>query len=484
MLLPQPSTMPRAAAFHTSTPLYAPPLKKKSKSMEGPAKYRQAKSARMKKKKQVDRPRPPAVGERRALRKRIVLSNPNALEVQGMPDLSVENMLDARVRGSVVGLPVPMLDQLRAVQAFKPTQGWSIFRRPGTVVRRETLEMGRLFEKVDSEGPDKGKVFKRIITGMRGTGKSVQLLQAMAMGFLRKWVVITVPEPQDLVIAHTSYGPLPDSNPVQYVQNDATAALLSRTVTANEKVLSGLQISREHPALKSLVKPGMTLTELAKLGVQDSSLAWPAFQALWSELTATAPGNVNPDKFKARPPMVVTVDGLAHWMRDSQYRSAEFEPIHAHDLVFVKHFLSLLQPGGATPSLPNGGLVLYATSASNNPTIYSFGIALKQLAARQAGVDPSSPEFPRPDPYAKIDERVLKLFDSAKPASAKEDALQLQTLNGLSRDEARGFMEYFARSGLLRERVTEEWVGEKWSLAGGGVIGELEKLGRRLRVMA
>lgn len=255
-------------------------------------------------------------------------------------------------------------------------------------------------------------------------------------------------------------------------------------MTANEKVLSGLQVSREHPALKSLVKPGMTLTELAKLGVQDSSLAWPVFQALWSELTATSPGNVNPDKFKARPPMVVTVDGLAHWMRDSQYRSADFEPIHAHDLVFVKHFLSLLQPGGTTPSLPNGGLVLYSTSASNNPTIYSFEVALKQLAARQAGVAPSSAEFPQPDPYAKVDERVLKLFEAAKPASAKEEPLQLQTLNGLTREEARGFMEYFARSGLLRERVTEEWVGEKWSLAGGGVIGELEKLGRRLRAVA
>lgn len=61
-------------------------------------------------------------------------------------------------------------------------------------MRRETLEIGRLFERIDSDGPEKGKVFKRIITGMRGTGKSVHLLQAMAMGFLRKWVVITVPE--------------------------------------------------------------------------------------------------------------------------------------------------------------------------------------------------------------------------------------------------------------------------------------------------
>lgn len=236
--------------------------------------------------------------------------------------------------------------------------------------------------------------------------------------------------------------------------------------------------------MKSLVKPGMSLKDLAKLGIQDSILAWPVFQALWTELTATGPGNVKPEKFKARPPMVVTLDGLAHWMQQSKYHSAEFEPIHAHDLTFVRHFLSLLQPGGAIPSLPNGGLVLYSTSASNNPTIYSFDVALKQLAARQAGVSPSSAEFPQPNPYKKVDERVLKLFDSAKPTSPKEGSLQLQTLNGLSKEEARGFMEYFARSGLLRERVTDEWVGEKWSLAGGGVIGELEKLGRRLRVMA
>jgi small subunit ribosomal protein S29 len=147
----------------------------------------------MRKRKTVERPRPPPVGERKSLRKRIVLSNTNALEIEGMQDLSVETMVDSRLRGSVVGLPVPMLDQLRAVQAFKPTQGWSIFRRPGTVLRRETLEMGRLFERI-SDGPEKGNVVKKVITGARGSGKSVHLLQAMAMGLLKKWVVLTVPE--------------------------------------------------------------------------------------------------------------------------------------------------------------------------------------------------------------------------------------------------------------------------------------------------
>jgi small subunit ribosomal protein S29 len=170
-------------------------MKKKGKSLTV-QKHRVSASLRKKKKKVTERARPPAVGERKALRKRIVLSNPNALEIEGMLDLSPETMVDSRLRGSVLGLPAPMIDQLRAVQAFKPKQGWSIFRRPGTVLRRDTIEMGRLFEQISGEGesPQKGKVVKKIVTGMKGSGKTVHLLQAMAMGFLKNWAVITVPD--------------------------------------------------------------------------------------------------------------------------------------------------------------------------------------------------------------------------------------------------------------------------------------------------
>lgn len=148
-----------------------------------------------KKNKAVERTRPPAVGERKALKKRIVLSNPNALEIEGMVDLSPETMVDSRLRGTVLGLPSSVIDQLRAVEAFKPKQGWSLFRRPGTVLRRDTIEMGRLFEQISGEGANaqKGKVVKKIVTGMQGSGKTVHLLQAMAMGFLKNWAVISVP---------------------------------------------------------------------------------------------------------------------------------------------------------------------------------------------------------------------------------------------------------------------------------------------------
>ncbi|KUL88092.1 hypothetical protein ZTR_04076 [Talaromyces verruculosus] len=460
--------------------------------MEGAPKFRESKSARMRKPKKttVDRGRPPLVGERKALRKRIVLSNTNALEVPGMQEFSEETMVDTRIRGSVLGLPVPMIDQLRALQAFKPSQGWSLFRRPGVVLRRETLEMGRVFEGISTEGPDQGKVVKKILTGKRASGKSVHLLQAMAMGLLKKWVVISIPDPQELVIAQTSYAPLPNTNPVQYVQEKATSELLQRTVLANEEVLSKLHVSMEHPELKSLVKPKMTLAELARLGVQDVTIAWPVWQAFWAELNATVPKiTENADEktktaSQTRPPLLVTVDGLSHWMQDSKYRNADFKPIHAHDLALVKHFVSLLTPQSLNnkPAIPNGGIVLYATSGSNSPAVPTLDIALAQLKARQQGVAESSDEFPQPDPYAEIDNRVMDLFKQAASKSSSSP-LELQTLGGLSRDEARGYMEYFARSGILQEKITEEWVSEKWSIAGGGIIGEMEKLGKRLRTV-
>lgn len=51
-----------------------------------------------------------------------------------------------------------------------------------------------MFEDISGDGEGKGKAVKRVVTGVRGAGKSVHLLQAMAMGFLKNWVVFTVPE--------------------------------------------------------------------------------------------------------------------------------------------------------------------------------------------------------------------------------------------------------------------------------------------------
>lgn len=157
---------------------------------------------------------------------------------------------------------------------------------------------------------------------------------------------------------------------------------------------------------------------------------------------------------------MITIDSINHIMRLSHYRDANFNPIHAHDLLLVHHLLSYLS---GAKSLPNGGAILAATSMSNTPSTPTFSLALRQHEARAAG-QPAPPA----NPFELVDHRVTDVMSSPR--------LDVTRLRGLNRAETRALLEYYAASGLLRERVDERSVGEKWSLAGGGIIGEVEKV--------
>jgi small subunit ribosomal protein S29 len=180
------------------------------------------KTLRIKKKPPPKTGKPPAPGERKAMRKRIVLSNTNALAVEGMRefdtglvgewergivreeeghDMVLEGALGMvgkeegegkngeEVIGQVVGLQGATVDSLRAVEAFKTTQGWGLFRRPGLLVREESVLLSRKLIQAEE-----GEMLRLVIDGERGTGKSLLLLHAMATAFVRGWIVLNIPE--------------------------------------------------------------------------------------------------------------------------------------------------------------------------------------------------------------------------------------------------------------------------------------------------
>ena len=136
------------------------------------------------------------------MRKRVVLSNTNALEVVGMKDFDaamLEKMLQAefeedgvreKILGYVVGLEGKTVDALRAVEAFTPAQGWGLFRRPAMLVRDESVLLSRKIVQAEKEK----SVLRLVIDGEKGTGKSLMLIHALATGVLRNWVVMNVPE--------------------------------------------------------------------------------------------------------------------------------------------------------------------------------------------------------------------------------------------------------------------------------------------------
>lgn len=150
--------------------------------------------SKFKKPKEIVRGKTPLPGERKAWRKRIVLSNNNAIPVHGSPRLDAENMAASDSAGKVFKIPEDTIDQLRASEAFKSSQTWGLFHGPHTLVRPETVELcAGMKEKVAQN-----ETLRVVISGERAAGKSVVLLQAMANAFLNEWVVINIPEGKPL----------------------------------------------------------------------------------------------------------------------------------------------------------------------------------------------------------------------------------------------------------------------------------------------
>ncbi|EXJ79190.1 hypothetical protein A1O3_08691 [Capronia epimyces CBS 606.96] len=466
------TTFPRVSSFHSSSAAAKNNVLVKSKKGVKviPPKHRGSQSAKMKKKVR-ERPKPPAIGERRAQRHRIVLSNTNALEVPGMEDWSKENMVDVQNAGHVLGLDGALLDKLRDCKAFKTTQNWSLFRRPATLIRSETIKIGQ--EMQDINRSQDTKTVRQLITGERASGKSILGLQAMCMAFMNDWLVLNVPEAQEFINNTSSYAPLkqegtqPQSEQL-YIQPHLTQALLTRALHSNEAVLKTLKFNHEFPKHLPLKQGTATLKDLVQLGANDHTFAWPVWQAFWREISE--PGA------KPRPPVLIVVDGVDHWMGPSKYRSAEYEIVHAHQLTLVRQFLGLFfsKPGESRP-FANGGALLFSTTGSNSPAYPTFSLLINQLRARAQNLDASAPEFPLPAPYSKPDAHVLELMSGTGD-------VELIDLKSLSVAESKGYMEYFVRSGLLRAKITESSLAELRGLSGGGVVGELAKLGRRARL--
>ncbi|OAL06770.1 hypothetical protein IQ06DRAFT_288633 [Phaeosphaeriaceae sp. SRC1lsM3a] len=453
------STAPRLlqhrAAFSTSAARYAAVAKKKGMAA-APKKGVKTLNTGKSRKQREDTGKRPAPGERKALRKRIVLSNNNALEVSSLKDLSKDNVLSEKNEGQVMGLPADTVDALRAMDAFKPTQGWSLFRRPAVLMRKEAVQLAKLFK----EAEDSKKTFRRILSGERMSGKTTLVLQALSMGHLREWFVINLPEAQEIVNAHSEYAPLAGSEPTQYTQDAYMANLLQQIQIANSAFLANTKLTTK-PNLPLPLAANATLKELVALGHANPETSWPVFNALWNELSQ--PG---------RPPVLLAVDGLSHIMRNSAYLSADVKPIHAFDLTLVRHFIDHLS---GQKQLPNGGVVIGATSQSNAPTSPALDFSIEVAEARQKTAE----NVPQWNPYKSVDARVMEVLKGLETASKDLDVLKV---GGLTKDEARSIMEYYAESGLLRHQVNEGFVTEKWSLAGMGNIGELERTSVRLRI--
>lgn len=142
------------------------------------------------KKDKAEKGKSPLPGERKAYRKRITLSNDNAIAVPWLTELGPADLADAQNITKIMSLPEEVQDQLRASEAFKTTQCWGMFRKPSLLVRKETVELAN---KMQAAAEEKNTL-RLVVTGEKVAGKSMMLLQAMTHAFLNNWIVIHFPE--------------------------------------------------------------------------------------------------------------------------------------------------------------------------------------------------------------------------------------------------------------------------------------------------
>lgn len=234
--------------------------------------------------------------------------------------------------------------------------------------------------------------------------------------------------------------------------------LMKGIAAANRSVLERVYTTRSYEEWTNPVAEGATLNTLLD-SVREAEQAWPVFTAFCYELLEV---RADPDG-RPRPPILFALDGLAAVMRVSEYLAPSLDKIHSHDLALVRLFVDAL--AGKTP-LPNGGAVIAATCRSNAARNASVELALARQLARQAGAE----ELPPRDPYSrKYDVRVDEVLE--------DTGLFVVDVKGIGKVEARALMEYWAASGLLRAKVDEHTVSEKWMTGGNGIIGEMERAG-------
>jgi small subunit ribosomal protein S29 len=211
-------------------------------------------------------------------------------------------------------------------------------------------------------------------------------------------------------------------------------------------------------------EPNMTLYDFGRIASLNTDLAWPIFRALWHEINLKSSPEI--DTFGKRPPILLCVDNISHIFGETKYqvlnKEGRLSSIHSYDMVLPKLVIDCIT---GNESFGNGGMALGATSGSDRVTCHPLEVGIKLAESRKKNPDSLASLSDVWNPYDRIDRRVL---DSMMD-------LEVLELAGISKDEAREMIEYWAYNGLVRERVGDHWVSDRWTMSGGGLMGELEK---------
>lgn len=281
---------------------------------------------------------------------------------------------------------------------------------PATVIRQATLDIVKALEN----GKDgDSKEARYMITGERGAGKSMLLLQAVSYALESGWIVFYQPRASKWVNSSSQFAY--NEEKMMFDQPEAATDMLQKLLSVNRKTLSKVKLTEDVVLSDATVKKGEGLDKLIDHGLKEDS----------DTAVATLDAVLNVLSTQTQFPVLFAIDEVQSLFCTSKYRRPDFKLLEAYNLGMPRVILDLLS--GAREM--KRGAVLTATALSQTDVLPSDSL-IKGLGL---------PIRRTMHAYTPIDETYYNYANSG--------IKRIDVPFGMSGHEAVAMFELFARKG-------------------------------------
>ncbi|WVQ82875.1 hypothetical protein IAT38_005011 [Cryptococcus sp. DSM 104549] len=250
-----------------------------------------------------------------------------------LPDLSDLPRLElARMRPEFIGKPATfskgVTDKLK-VFGIPPKIDTELANGGGaaSVLREATVDLVSRMEKA-KDGSSKDARY--ILTGEKGSGKSMLLLQAVSCALTSGWIVLYIPRATTLVDSSSHYVHNPETQ--VFDQWQSAQSILTKLVATNGDKLEHVKLAEQIDLGRNRVfAAGKSVRDVAQAGVGDVRVAVKALDSVISALEA-----------QTQYPVLWAIDEAQALFAPTMYRAPDFTPLEPYHLSTTRMALDFI----------------------------------------------------------------------------------------------------------------------------------------------
>ncbi|BEI91588.1 uncharacterized protein CcaverHIS019_0404080 [Cutaneotrichosporon cavernicola] len=216
---------------------------------------------------------------------------------------------------------------------------------PASVIRQATLDLTGTLNAAKGNSSKDARI---LLTGPRGSGKSMLMLQAAAYALEAGWIVLYVPQASKWLDSSSQY----EYNEADkmFHQTETSQQLLTKLAAVNKAQLAKVTLSEAVKVGSETFAAGSKLADIVALGAKEERLAVPALAATVDVLSK-----------QTAVPVLLAVDEMHALFRTSQFRAPDYTRLEPYNLSVSSLVLDLLTGRKAF----GAGAVIGALSYSN-----------------------------------------------------------------------------------------------------------------------